>query len=302
MDRRRWIPAVAAVGVAPALLSLALVGRAGAHGSMQSPVSRTYACFLEGPESPDSDACRAAVAAGGTQALYDWNEINIADAAGRHRQLIPDGRLCSANRDKYRGFDLARADWPATALPSGGTWTFAYRATAPHRGTFELYVTRDGYSPTRPLTWADLELLHTATDPALTDGAYRMTARLPQRTGRHLIYSIWQRSDSPEAFYTCSDVTFGGTPTTSPSPTPTTTASPGPSPTPTGTPSPTPTTPAPSPTPTGPSPTAPAWQPNTGYALGALVSYAGRTWQCRQAHTSLVGWEPPNVPALWLAR
>ena len=29
--------------------------------------------------------------------------------------------------------------------------------------------------------------------------------------------------------------------------------------------------------------------------------YAGRTWQCRQAHTSLTGWEPPNVPALWLA-
>ncbi|MBY8872820.1 lytic polysaccharide monooxygenase [Micromonospora sp. PLK6-60] len=262
---------------------------------MQSPVSRPYACFLEGPESPTSPACRAAVAAGGTQALYDWNEVNIADAAGRHRQLIPDGRLCSANRDKYRGLDLARADWPATALPSGGTWTFAYRATAPHRGTFELYVTRTGYDPTGPLRWADLELFHTATDPALTDGAYRMAARLPQRTGRHLIYSIWQRSDSPEAFYTCSDVTFGGT-------TPTTTPSPTTSPSPTVPPSPTPTPPSPTPTPPSPSPTgtAPAWQPNTPYAVGARVSYAGRVWQCRQAHTSLVGWEPPNVPALWL--
>ncbi|WP_305070479.1 lytic polysaccharide monooxygenase, partial [Micromonospora sp. ATA51] len=215
MVRRRRALTAAALGGIPILASLALVSQAGAHGSMQSPVSRTYACFLEGPESPDSAACRAAVAAGGTQALYDWNEVNIADAAGRHRQIIPDGRLCSANRDKYRGFDLTRADWPATALPSGGTWTFAYRATAPHRGTFELYVTRDGYDPTRPLRWADLELFHTATDPALTDGAYRMTARLPQRAGRHLVYSIWQRSDSPEAFYTCSDVTFGQvTPTT----------------------------------------------------------------------------------------
>ncbi|RQW84698.1 lytic polysaccharide monooxygenase auxiliary activity family 9 protein, partial [Micromonospora globispora] len=216
MARRRRALATVAIGAIPILASVALVSQVDAHGSMQSPVSRTYACFLEGPESPDSDACRAAVAAGGTQALYDWNEVNIADAAGRHRELIPDGRLCSANRDKYRGFDLARADWPATALPSGGTWTFAYRATAPHRGTFELYVTRDGYDPTRPLRWADLELFHTATDPALTDGAYRMTARLPQRSGRHLVYSIWQRSDSPEAFYTCSDVTFGGaTPTLS---------------------------------------------------------------------------------------
>ncbi|WP_346124025.1 carbohydrate-binding protein [Micromonospora coerulea] len=50
-----------------------------------------------------------------------------------------------------------------------------------------------------------------------------------------------------------------------------------------------------------PTPGAPAWAPNTAYAIGARVSNAGRTWQCRQAHTSLVGWEPPNVPALWLA-
>lgn len=170
MARRRRALAAVAIGAIPILASVALVSQVDAHGSMQSPVSRAYACFLEGPESPDSAACLAAVAAGGTQALYDWNEVNIADAAGRHRELIPDGRLCSANRDKYRGFDLARADWPATALPSGGTWTFAYRATAPHRGTFELYITRDGYDPARPLRWADLELFHTVTDPARTDG------------------------------------------------------------------------------------------------------------------------------------
>jgi len=31
------------------------------------------------------------------------------------------------------------------------------------------------------------------------------------------------------------------------------------------------------------------------------VSYNGHNYQCLQAHTSLVGWEPPNVPALWQA-
>jgi hypothetical protein len=53
-----------------------------------------------------------------------------------------------------------------------------------------------------------------------------------------------------------------------------------------------------------PSPTStgqyPAWQPNHAYAVGDLVSYGGLNYQCRQAHTSQVGWEPPNVPALWL--
>src|SRR5689334_2564163 len=44
---------------------------------------------------------------------------------------------------------------------------------------------------------------------------------------------------------------------------------------------------------------APAWQPNTTYAVNSLVTYGGATYKCIQAHTSLVGWEPPNVPALW---
>src|SRR5947207_5702310 len=42
-----------------------------------------------------------------------------------------------------------------------------------------------------------------------------------------------------------------------------------------------------------------AWAPNTAYAVGALVSYGGHDYKCIQAHTSQVGWEPPNVPALW---
>jgi len=43
----------------------------------------------------------------------------------------------------------------------------------------------------------------------------------------------------------------------------------------------------------------PAWAPNTAYSVGAIVSYNGSSYRCRQAHTSLTGWEPSNVPALW---
>lgn len=43
----------------------------------------------------------------------------------------------------------------------------------------------------------------------------------------------------------------------------------------------------------------PAWAPNTAYAVNSLVTYGGQTYKCLQAHTSLTGWEPPNVPALW---
>lgn len=41
------------------------------------------------------------------------------------------------------------------------------------------------------------------------------------------------------------------------------------------------------------------WAANTGYKAGDLVTYQAKTYKCLQPHTSLTGWEPPNVPALW---
>jgi len=43
------------------------------------------------------------------------------------------------------------------------------------------------------------------------------------------------------------------------------------------------------------------WAPYVSYAVGDMVTYNGVVYRCIQAHTSLVGWEPPNVPALWQA-
>ncbi|MFF5706313.1 lytic polysaccharide monooxygenase [Streptomyces sp. NPDC012794] len=201
---------IAAAGLAPLAVAAYAAVPAAAHGSMTDPVSRVAACYAEGPEAPKSAACRAAVAAAGPQAFYDWNGVNIADAGGRSRSLIPDGQLCSAGHAKYKGLDLARADWPATPMASGAH-TFRYKGTAPHRGSFELYVTKDGYDPSKPLKWSDLEPapFAKATDPGMQNGDYVFSGTVPKKTGRHLIYSVWQRSDSPEAFYTCSDVVFG---------------------------------------------------------------------------------------------
>ena len=42
-----------------------------------------------------------------------------------------------------------------------------------------------------------------------------------------------------------------------------------------------------------------AWTPGTFYGVGAKVSYSSRNYTCQQSHTSQVGWEPPNTPALW---
>ncbi|WP_412761641.1 fibronectin type III domain-containing protein, partial [Paenibacillus chibensis] len=42
-----------------------------------------------------------------------------------------------------------------------------------------------------------------------------------------------------------------------------------------------------------------AWAPNVAYAVNDTATYGGSTYKVIQAHTSLTGWEPPNVPALW---
>ncbi|MFF4843470.1 lytic polysaccharide monooxygenase auxiliary activity family 9 protein [Streptomyces collinus] len=212
MPAHRRAAAAAVAGLAPLALTALASAPASAHGTMGDPVSRVSQCYAEGPESPRSSACEAAVAAGGPQALYDWNGIRIGDAAGRHRELIPDGKLCSAGNEEFKGLDLARPDWPATRV-RGGSYTFKYRVTAPHKGTFKVYLTKPGYSPAKPLAWSGLDLAHpvaTATDPAASGGFYTFSGTLPARTGRQLLYAVWQRSDSPEAFYSCSDVDFGG--------------------------------------------------------------------------------------------
>lgn len=111
----------------------------------------------------------------------------------------------------YRGLDLPRTDWPATELTTGAKFTFRYRTTIEHRGTFRLYATKPDYDPRAPLTWADLESrpFLTMTDPPVRAGAYQLPGRLPAgRAGRHLIYTIWQNSNTPDTYYSCSDVVF----------------------------------------------------------------------------------------------
>ncbi|EMD22314.1 alpha-lytic protease prodomain-containing protein [Amycolatopsis azurea] len=55
-------------------------------------------------------------------------------------------------------------------------------------------------------------------------------------------------------------------------------------------------------TPTGPTTSNPpggTWAPYTYYGSGATASYGGSNYRVIQPHTSMPGWEPPNVPALW---
>ncbi|MFF9280210.1 lytic polysaccharide monooxygenase [Streptomyces griseosporeus] len=255
--RRRT--ALAATAAAPLLLGLWAAGPAGAHGAPTDPVSRVYACSPEGGAAARSAACRAAVAANGGAPFTAWDNLRVADVGGRDRRVIPDGELCSGGLAAYRGLNLARTDWPSTRLTPGATVTLRYASTIPHTGTFRLYLTKPGYDPSRPLTWSDLpeRPLAEVTDPPLTDGAYHIPVRLPaDRTGRHVLYTVWQNSSTPDTYYSCSDVVLAGGGQARPEPSQ---AAPAAGPKPSG------TAPAgPKPSATAPAGTAPASTPAAG--------------------------------------
>jgi predicted carbohydrate-binding protein with CBM5 and CBM33 domain len=200
---------LAVTAASPLLLGVWAAAPAAAHGAPTDPVSRVYGCSPDGDETGTA-ACRAAVTANGSP-FTAWDNLRVANVNGRDRQTIPDGKLCSGGLPAYRGLDLARGDWPSTRMTPGATLNMRYVSTIPHTGTFRLYLTKPGYDPAKPLSWSDLpeKPFAEVKDPALTDGAYRIRATLPSdRTGRHVLYTIWQNSSTSDTYYSCSDVVF----------------------------------------------------------------------------------------------
>jgi chitin-binding protein len=236
ISRRIAVPSVLAALLAAVMAvpvgALMVATAAYPHGAPANPLSRTLECGPLGGATSRSTACKAALAAsGGPGSFNDWDYLHVPNVNGRDREVIPDGHLCSGGLDTFKGLDLARTDWPTTTLTAGARYTFRYTFTIPHPGSFRMFVTRDGYRPTTALRWADLEAkpFLTADNPPTDAGAYVMKGKLPAgKTGRHIIYTIWQ-NEGPDTYYSCSDVVFkapAGHTSATPTPRPAGSASP----------------------------------------------------------------------------
>lgn len=203
--------------------AIALGAPAQAHGGMTYPADRAYQCYLNGYEGgaaigqggnmvPTNPVCIDAIAEG-TYSFYTWYGNLLPQVAGKHEETIPDGSLCGPNPN-FTAYNAVSEHWPTTSLESGQDLTLKYAAKAPHPGWWFTYITKETWDPTQPLGWDDLDLIDKRLDPPLVPGGvqgpeYTWTVSLPERTGQHIIYEVWERTDSPEAFYTCSDVVFG---------------------------------------------------------------------------------------------
>jgi predicted carbohydrate-binding protein with CBM5 and CBM33 domain len=178
---------------------------------------------------------------------------------------------CNGGGARFTVLNDTTRNWPAATV--GSTVTFNWVLTARHAtATWEYFI--------------GSTLLASFNDGGAQPGATKShTVGLGAFTGRQTVLARWNIADTANAFYSCVDLNIGGVTTP-----------------PTGTPTPTPTagpTPTRAPTPTA-SPTASTtWTAGTLYQAGAVTTYSGITYQCRQTHTAIAGWEPPNVPALW---
>jgi predicted carbohydrate-binding protein with CBM5 and CBM33 domain len=223
--RRPWGlagSALATLGLAGTLVVVLPADEAEAHGGLTHPATRTYACYVDGRQgggggnlNPTNPMCAAAWNEN-QYGFWNWFGNLLPDVGGAHREVIPDGNLCGPGSD-FSSFRAAPASsWPTTTLQPGAGIEFQYNAWAPHPGTWSQYITTDNWNPDTPLTWGELEPVpfDEITNPPMRQGGvegaeYYWNATLPNKQGQHIIFSIWERSDSPEAFYNCSDVFFG---------------------------------------------------------------------------------------------
>jgi chitin-binding protein len=224
----RKVAAGAAVTILAAgaglLVSVISPSPAAAHGATVFPGSRQYFCWVDGLQEngqiiPANPACADAVAASGTTPLYNWFANLHPAAAGQTAGFIPDGRICDgtdAGPFDFSPYNAMRPDWPRTHLTAGDTYTFRHNNWAAHPGRFDVYLTVQGWNPAAPLAWSSLEQVHTAVNPPQTGGPgglenYLFDVTFPaDRSGQHLVFTHWVRSDSPENFFSCADIVFDG--------------------------------------------------------------------------------------------
>ncbi|GAA1805832.1 hypothetical protein GCM10009682_29590 [Luedemannella flava] len=219
--RQITVAVVASLVAAFAAVILTPASPAAAHGSVTDPPSRNYGCWERwgadhlNPNMANLDPMCWQAFQANPNTMWNWNGLFKENLAGQFQANIPDGQLCSGGRTQnglYNSLDTV-GTWTAKSIPNNFTLTIS--DTAKHGADYLLiYITKQGFdSTTQPLTWGSLELIQ-RTGSYPTTGLYQAQVNAGSRTGRHVIYTIWQASHLDQPYFICSDVIFGGGGTT----------------------------------------------------------------------------------------
>lgn len=189
----------ALVGLAVAGVSMFATSSASSHGYTDNPISRQKLC-----------ANGTVTGCGNIQ----WEPQSVEGPKGFPAAGPADGKICSAGHGEFAQLDDPRGgNWPATKVTAGQGFSFRWQFTARHATSdFRYYITKNGWDPTKPLTRAALESQPFMTVPygnQQPPSTLTHQGTIPtQKTGKHIILSVWNVADTTNAFYACSDVQF----------------------------------------------------------------------------------------------
>ena len=187
-------------------------------------------------------------------------------------------RSCHGGVAQWAVLSDESRNWPARAV--GTKVTFTWVMTARHRtSNWEYFIGG------RKIATVD-------GGNAQPDAVVTHDIDLSAFPGRQTVLAVWNIGDTPMAFYSCVDLNVGG----GGGPAPSTPATPPPSAT-----KPPASVPPSSTAPTTAAPAGGSWAPGVAYRVGDEVTFDGRKYRCRQAHSSIRSWEPSVFTlALWL--
>ncbi|PRX68736.1 chitin-binding protein [Cohnella sp. SGD-V74] len=176
---------------------LVVAEKASAHGYVSSPASRAVLCT-----AGKNKDCGPVI----------YEPQSLEGKGGFPASGPADGQLASAG--VFTSLD-AQSDkrWTKVEL-KGGKNTFSWQFTANHSTKqWRYYITKKGWDPNQPLTRDQLE-----AEPFCTvDGGNKRPdmqvsheCNVPaDRTGYHVILSVWDIADTANAFYQAIDVNLG---------------------------------------------------------------------------------------------
>lgn len=216
--RRTVLARTVAVTAATAALSTGmLAGVANAHGSATDPPSRNYGCLdrwgddhLNPDMATEDPMCWQAWQAN-PNTMWNWNGLFREGVNGNHMAAIPDGQLCSAGRTqggRYASLDTV-GEWKAVTKDNEFSVN-VYDQARHGADYYKVYITEQGFDPTtEALGWGDLELVTEVGQHPPAENT-QIPVDAGSRTGRHIVYTIWQASHLDQSYYFCSDVVFTG--------------------------------------------------------------------------------------------
>jgi chitin-binding protein len=208
--------------------------RAFAHGLLQSPASRNWFCgAITKPDEVANGVAQFPVCGGAfafnQTAGYNFMSV-LTHTLGR-AVLGPRTNVCGFNSESFGGGATVwdqPIDWPTTNITAGPqtfTWNITWGPHFSDTQEFRYWITKPGFQfqVGRPLSFSDFEdepfctltyndanpTANPAVIPDKANAQFQNRCTVPERTGRHVIYTEWGRNQFTfERFHGCADVQF----------------------------------------------------------------------------------------------